>query len=181
MKRVMALLMLLHAAGFVYAGSSDADRSRAETAIEAFSGQLKASLVAAMSSAGPVAAIEVCRDRAPAIAAEVSAGHGLTVSRVTDRARNPNNAASTWQAEVLAEWATQQAAGVDLAQVEYFAATPAGGFRYMKPIVVQSVCLACHGGTVSPEVGDALARSYPDDLATGYAAGDLRGAFVAQQ
>ena len=181
MKRVMALLMLLHAAGFVYAGSSDADRSRAEAAIEAFSGQLKESLVAAMSSAGPVAAIEVCRDRAPAIAAEVSAEHGLTIGRVTDRARNPDNAANAWQAEVLAEWAAQQAAGADLTQVEYFAASPAGGFRYMKPIVVQPACLACHGVTVSPDVRETLASSYPDDAAKGYAAGDLRGAFVVEQ
>jgi hypothetical protein len=182
MNRLTAsFVLLLLLAGGVDAGNPDADRARAATALDAFAGQLKAALVATMSSAGPVAAIEVCRDRAPAIAADVSAEYGFSVGRVTDRTRNPANAANAWQAEVLAGWAAQQAAGVDLAQADYFAELPAGGFRYMQPIVVQPPCLACHGSSLAPAVRDAVSQSYPDDHATGYAVGDLRGAFVAQQ
>jgi len=178
---MILLLLLVHSAGFAEAGDADADRTRAAIAVESFAAQLKKALVATMSTAGPVAAIEVCHDRAPTIAAEVSAGQGLTVGRVTDRARNSANIANAWQAAVLADWAGQQAAGVDLARIEYFEALPEGGFRYMKPILVQPVCLTCHGAAPAAAVRDALAEAYPDDRAIGYAVGDLRGAFVATQ
>jgi hypothetical protein len=51
--------------------------------------------------------------------------------------------------------------------------------RYMMPIVLGSpVCLGSHGGPqdIAPEVRDELRCLYPDDKATGYRIGDLRGA-----
>ena len=40
-------------------------------------------------------------------------------------------------------------------------------------------CLQCHGKVddLAPEVRDVLAKNYPQDRATGFAAGDLRGWF----
>ena len=46
----------------------------------------------------------------------------------------------------------------------------------MRGIAVEPVCLACHGKALSPETTTALRRHYPDDAATGFDAGDLRGA-----
>ena len=43
------------------------------------------------------------------------------------------------------------------------------------------LCLTCHGAALSPDVEAALAESYPEDHATGYSAGDLRGAFVVER
>ena len=48
---------------------------------------------------------------------------------------------------------------------------------YVEPIVTQPMCIACHGETLSPAVADAIGRLYPEDRATGFAAGDLRGVF----
>jgi hypothetical protein len=50
--------------------------------------------------------------------------------------------------------------------------------QYVRPLVVDGRCLACHGDPAGfdPEVRAVLARRYPDDRATGYAPGDLRGA-----
>ena len=44
-------------------------------------------------------------------------------------------------------------------------------------------CLACHGPreSQSPELRTALERDYPHDAATGYAVGELRGAFTLQR
>jgi hypothetical protein len=39
------------------------------------------------------------------------------------------------------------------------------------------MCLACHGQTLAPGVAEVLAREYPRDAATGFSAGQLRGAF----
>jgi hypothetical protein len=51
------------------------------------------------------------------------------------------------------------------------------GARYTRPILAGGVCLVCHGATISDEVEAALAEHYPHDRATGYAEGDVRGAF----
>lgn len=162
-------------------GDDTTDRDRAIEAVASFGGELKQALTGAMKSSGPVAAIDVCKTQASAIAARVSAHAGLRVSRTSARTRNPGNSASTWQAAVLSRWEEQRADGADLTSVDYFEELPDGGFRYMKPIFAQPLCLTCHGATLSPDIKAALAESYPEDHATGYSAGDLRGAFVVER
>jgi hypothetical protein len=46
--------------------------------------------------------------------------------------------------------------------------TPEAG-RYYKPLVIQEVCLKCHGdpAAFSPELTTALRELYPTDQATG--------------
>ena len=51
-------------------------------------------------------------------------------------------------------------------------------FRFMKAIPPGAVCLKCHGTDLSPEVTAKMTELYPQDKATGYKEGDLRGAFV---
>jgi hypothetical protein len=55
-----------------------------------------------------------------------------------------------------------------------------GSARYLKAILVQPQCLACHGGPLAAPVKAAIASRYPGDRAMGYAAGELRGAFVVE-
>ena len=47
----------------------------------------------------------------------------------------------------------------------------------MKAIGTQPVCTVCHGNGIAPEVAARLDALYPDDLARGFEAGDIRGAF----
>lgn len=51
--------------------------------------------------------------------------------------------------------------------------------RLLKPIIIQGMCLSCHGSEeqIPEPVKKQIANSYSDDLATGYKAGELRGAF----
>jgi hypothetical protein len=51
-------------------------------------------------------------------------------------------------------------------------------YRFMKAIPTGPLCLACHGTSVTPEVAASLHNLYPNDLATGYEFGDIRGAFT---
>jgi hypothetical protein len=60
------------------------------------------------------------------------------------------------------------------------AATLAGSARYLQAIPMQPLCIACHGSELSTEVSDALAQRYPQDEATGFAVGELRGAFLIE-
>jgi hypothetical protein len=49
----------------------------------------------------------------------------------------------------------------------------------MKAIPTAPLCLTCHGTAIEPRLQAELTALYPQDLATGYQAGELRGAFVA--
>lgn len=165
--------------------SAAADESerleRAQTAASAFGAALKAELTQAMESGGPVAAIEVCKDRAPAIAEAVSLEQDVDLYRVSLKNRNPENAPNAWQREVLLAFEQRQAAGEDAAAMTWHATveTPSGNeFRYMQAIPTGGLCLACHGGTLAPEVAQKISELYVNDQATGFSPGDVRGAFV---
>jgi len=52
----------------------------------------------------------------------------------------------------------------------------------VRPITVVGLCTRCHGdpASFSPELRAAISKAYPDDRATGFAEGDLRGFFWAE-
>ena len=92
--------------------------------------------------------------------------------------RNPQNLPREWQQQVLQDFDVAAASGADAMALEYFsAADENNGARYMKAIPTAGLCLACHGTELAPEVRDSLESQYPHDRATGYAAGEIRGAF----
>jgi hypothetical protein len=142
--------------------------------------ELKAELGAALEKGGPVAAIEVCRSRAPAIAARLSAESGARVGRTALRVRNAGNAPDDLERAVLEQFAGDLAAGrVEGPPEAAFEIKREGGIErhYMRAIPTEALCLTCHGETLAPELAAAIARGYPNDQATGFKLGDLRGAF----
>lgn len=150
----------------------------AKAAVQAMGGKLKGELEAAMKAGGPVEALNVCKDKAPEIAKAVSAEKGVQVSRVSLKNRNPEmGAANEWQTKVLNDFEAKKAAGEDPATIAY-AEVVDNEFRFMKAIPTGEVCLKCHGTDLSPAVTAKLTELYPDDKATGFKEGDLRGAFV---
>ncbi len=52
--------------------------------------------------------------------------------------------------------------------------------RVYKPLVAKAVCLKCHGSDLSPKIAEAIRSAYPNDKATGFKEGDLRGVIVAE-
>ncbi|MEZ5480121.1 MAG: DUF3365 domain-containing protein [Thiolinea sp.] len=154
----------------------------AKAAVMALGGTLKGELQKAMQEGGPVAAVSVCNVKAPEIAQSVSADKGLEVTRVSLKNRNPDmGQPNDWQTAVLNDFDARNAAGEDPAQLAYAEVVEAAGrheFRFMKAIPTEGVCLVCHGTNLSPELTQKLTELYPQDKATGYQLGDLRGAFV---
>ncbi|SEB07329.1 MAG: DUF3365 domain-containing protein [Candidatus Thiothrix putei] len=150
----------------------------AKAAVQALGGTLKGELEAAMKAGGPVDAMGICHTKAPEIAKAVSAEKGMEVSRVSLKNRNPvMGQANEWQTAVLNDFETKKAAGEDPATLAY-AEVVDNEFRFMKAIPTAAVCLKCHGTELSPAVSAKLTELYPNDKATGYQEGDLRGAFV---
>lgn len=140
----------------------------AKTLTESLGGQLKA----AMANGGPVAAIAVCRQVAlPLTHAAGNFVDGVTLRRVTLKARNPANEADATDMAVLGAMQAQPEPEVAIRRV-------GETIRYYQPLAIAEVCLKCHGdpATFPKELGAILAEKYPHDAATGYALGDLRGA-----
>ena len=52
--------------------------------------------------------------------------------------------------------------------------------RVYKPLVMKQMCLKCHGSNLSPKIAEAIKSAYPNDKATGFKEGDLRGVIVAE-
>ncbi len=172
MKQWVLAVALLATPMFVTA--EDPRQAQSRALAQAFGQELKQALQSAMASGGPVAAIGVCRDAAPRIASQAARQHGVRIGRTSLKVRNPLNLPEAWQREVLEDFARRFAEGE--APLEYFD-RGAWGARYMSSIDVKGLCLACHGEQLAPETARALAIDYPHDQATGYRAGDLRGAF----
>jgi hypothetical protein len=163
------------------AAVGDDPLARAQAAAKLLGGTLRGKLEQAMAQGGPARAIEVCASEAQAVAAKVRADTGVAVGRSSRRLRNPADAAPPWVAEWLAAQGDRKAAGVT--GVRTLADGPQGRVaRVLLPIELEPKCLACHGdpATLAPEVKAVLAARYPGDAATGYAAGDLRGALWAE-
>ena len=142
--------------------------------------ELKGELGAAIEKGGPVAAIDVCRTRAPAIAARLSAESGARVGRTALRVRNAGNAPDDLERAVLEQFAGDMASGRVEGPLEAaFEIKREGGIErhYMRAIPTEALCLTCHGETLAPELAAAIAREYPNDQATGFKLGELRGAF----
>lgn len=148
-------------------------------------GQLGQKLKAAIVSDGPVAAVSVCKEAAPAIAKSLSVQHGAQVSRVGTRVRNPEmGAPNAWQKEALADFDARLAKGEKATELEYWKVVNAGNgkqeLRYAKAIVTQQLCVTCHGKAedIPAPLMEKIRAEYPQDQATGYSVGQLRGAVV---
>lgn len=160
--------MLLLATTITPAG--DGDPARGATLLKPFKQDLKTALVQGLEQ-GPAQAIEACRTRAPQISASLSVD-GVRLGRSSHRLRNPANTAPDWVAPVMESWVSdpdaREATTVDLSD---------GRQGYVEPIMVQPLCLTCHGDSLTPDLAARIADLYPDDQATGFAEGDSRGIF----
>jgi hypothetical protein len=164
-------------------GTAWDERSRALA--DQLMNELKAELGKAMQQGGPVAAVAVCKSRAPEIAARLSASSGAEVGRTALRVRNPANAPDDLERAVMQGFASELSSASPGATEppEATVETRSGrGIerRYLRAIVMQPVCLACHGATLAPEIATAIASEYPQDTATGFETGQLRGAVTVR-
>ena len=143
--------------------------------------ETKAVLQGALSGGTPAAALRVCAS----VAQDIARKHereGWRVRRVSAKVRNPADTPDAYEREVLGAWQVEKEAGRLAPTTEHQEIATEGGqhyLRYMKPIFIAGpVCLECHGDPtkLAPGVAEALKDLYPNDRATGYSLGDLRGA-----
>lgn len=144
-----------------------------------FRGDLSKTLTSTIRDQGPAAAIQVCSVASP----EMESRHSgdARIYRISDRPRNPDHTPNDFEMAVLNMWKSRMKEGQDIGPVQFRTSEEE---YVMNPIPIQvGLCLQCHGVAeqIKPEVKDRIAELYPEDEATGYSMGDLRGAFVAKR
>jgi len=138
-----------------------------------------------LQSGGPESAVAVCKEVAPAMSAQYS-NEKKVVKRVSLKHRNPTlGLPDRWEQQQLQAFEASAVAGKPVKEIETYAVTndtDGRWFRYMKAIPTQAVCLQCHGANaqIKPSIQAMLKQHYPNDLATGYKEGDIRGAMVVK-
>lgn len=170
-----------------YKGENPMQESREAAA--AMLKELGGKLQAALKDGGPVNALSVCTVEAPAIAKRISEEEKITIRRVSAKPRNPTlGVPNDWQTKAMQQFEEALARGDKPADMEFVEAVKAGSgsrmeLRFAKPIVMQPQCTTCHGTPeqISPEVQAKLNELYPNDKATGYKPGELRGAIVVNR
>jgi hypothetical protein len=156
-------------------------RAEAQALIKQFAGKLQGALKGAIETGGFENAIGVCKNEAPKIAADVSAGSGWRIGRTALRVRNPANAPAPDERAVLEAFLARASGGEDLTKMDREWVEDASGrrtYRYMKAIPLGELCASCHGTDIEPNLAAKIQAAYPQDQATGFAVGTLRGAFT---
>lgn len=124
-----------------------------------------------MQKGGPESALEFCNIEAMPLTKSMSDKHGLVISRVSDKRRNPKNVANAEELKLIEQYKKQLLAGELLKPVRTET-------HYYEPLVTNVMCLQCHGEpgiNVQPKVAAKIAQLYPADLAMGYKENEVRG------
>jgi hypothetical protein len=158
--------------------ATEARITKARALADDYQQRLKGALKSAIAAGGPAEAVDVCKIEASEIAQSLRRESGWAIGRVSTKPRNPDNVPDAWEQQILEHFAAQRAQKIqgplEASRMEN------GRLRYMRAIDTGPVCLTCHGTELSPEVQARINNAYPQDRATGYVLGDLRGAFTLE-
>lgn len=149
--------------------AQQAQKERAIDAKDKLFTSLLGELTKSMGENGPAKSISVCKTRAPEIATTVGEEMGVRIGRTSFKLRNKNNDAPQWAANFV-EQKIEKTIEVSL---------PDDELGVLLPIRLKATCTLCHGDDqqVMPDVKAAIVSNYPNDSATGFAEGDIRGYF----
>jgi hypothetical protein len=134
-----------------------------------------------MKAEGPIGAAKFCNAEAFSLTESVDkkSGEDVSVKRISLKNRNAANAPQGSEKTVMQALETLQNSHVILPKF-LIERVDASTVKYYKPLVInKGVCLKCHGDIAkNPELSKFISSHYPDDKATHYKMGDLRGAIV---
>jgi len=147
-------------------------------AAETFS-LLSSNLQTAIQQDGVSNALPFCSLAASPLTASMAGKHGVTIRRITHKPRNPAGRADITELAILNHFeAALTNTNSPPPLVTNFTASTA---TFFAPIILNNeLCLKCHGEPgkdISSENVALIAHLYPQDEATGFKLGQLRGAW----
>lgn len=138
---------------------------------QAMQGILLSNVSAAIQAGGTAHAVEFCNTRALPLTDSLSKLHNVKISRVSDKNRNPINAASAEELELFEMLKSNQ-------QKDTVLMKDGSSVYYSVIKTGMPACIKCHGApetdieTTTLHMIDSL---YPNDKAKNYKMGDFRG------
>lgn len=182
-KQILSCLLLFSAFIFSCKNKSDANGelkrtafiSKADSLISVTFDTLKSSLIRAIGENNYEGAIAFCYTAASPLTNTYSSDD-ITIKRTSDKYRNPSNAPDSMEQRIMASF--QQLKNKQKAIKPVFEDDQQGKYHYFKPIILQAMCVNCHGSQtdkIQPAVWQSIRQKYPADLAYDYKEGDLRG------
>ena len=152
-------------------------KQRAMKATGALLGKLVKRLTDELHVKEPHEALDVCSAEAQGITQAIREQEGIDLRRTALRYRNPKNKPDDYERAWMEK--ALKRTDVNPAGESEVLATSDGGreLRYIRPLYLAPLCTECHGPQdgLSPQVIAALKQRYPDDRATGFIPGELRG------
>jgi tRNA A37 threonylcarbamoyladenosine synthetase subunit TsaC/SUA5/YrdC len=168
-------------------GSRDIASERALTDARRVSNQLadkvRGLLFQEIEKGGFPSAVRICSETAQEMTLQFNAKTGHHVRRISLKYRNPKNVPDAYERRRLEEFnVLNQKKELSNEYSEIVEEQGKKYLRYLKPLIVAPLCITCHGPkeNIPQEVKAILAERYPDDLATGFLVGDVRGAITVK-
>ena len=131
----------------------------------------------AMKAGGVINAVNFCSENAIPLTDSISTLHAKSIQRLSDRNRNPINALKSGIDQKA--WAEIRASMTDSTKAKHLILQEENSVYYYKAIsIAMPTCLKCHGDQtvdIDPKALKIINEKYPEDKATGYKMGDLRG------
>lgn len=128
-----------------------------------------------ISEGGAEAAINYCNVAALPLTDSIANLYDVKLRRVSDKIRNPANAPDSLEKQVIRDYKASLIAGEPI-QAKVISEN--GNIRFMAPIILNDLCLKCHGTAdenISSNDLSIILMKYPKDLAVNYKVGELRG------
>jgi hypothetical protein len=136
---------------------------------------LSSNLSQAMAKGGVAYAIGFCNTQALKLTDSLSAFHDVSINRIAQKARNPINLATENENDIFIMYQSMIDKKKELKPI---LENRENEIVYYSPILLQPQCVMCHG-EVDNQIGvdnyAIIKQFYPNDKATGFKAGDLRG------
>jgi hypothetical protein len=152
---------------------------RAREMATALGDDIRGMLIREIEKGGLSSAIRVCSEQAQEKTSEFSARAGHYAKRVSLKIRNPQNTPDAEERRRLETFSVlKQQNRLEQEYVDVVTDSKGEVLLYMKPLIVADLCTRCHGTkeTIPVQVKAVLAERYPNDQATGFGVGDVRGA-----
>lgn len=137
---------------------------------------LSETLTSKMKSGGIAEAVNFCNMNALPITKEMSEKHHVSIKRTSLKTRNTSNKPTDNEVAILEKYQKKLDKGNRAKPIVKRYSD--GSVHYYAPIFIEKKCLICHGvlDQELSRVADSIIKSrYPNDLATGFKDGDLRG------
>ena len=175
MKKILTLTAILGVSLFAE-GYVQKANTVSKDLLKTLGGNLKKEL----KTNGPASALKFCSANAYDLTEKVSKKYGkeVSVKRISLKPRNPSDTPNKEEAVILQSMEKMYALGV---KPHNIVQEKENKVIVYKPLLIKKkACLICHGDVAKnkPKLAKKIKSIYPNDKATGYKMGDMRGAIV---